>query len=283
MALYFIEFIVLSLAGWVYECTYCTWRTGKWQNRGFLYGPICPIYGAGAVAALLLCHTLPWLLSADAPLWRIFLISALFSAVLEYSTSWVLERLFHAVWWDYTNMPLNLNGRICLPASTLFGVMGVLIVRYLVPLEAAISARSIPLLNETVSLLLAFWMGIDMGLTVDSLVKLGERLDQMEQEFNESMESRVEQIKNAPAALAASAKAREQALSSLAARHLKLVPQRQRYLLSNMSFRGTTRRAMGERLQGAAAVMKRRLEGMRTKYTPEEYDFIYNDLDNPGD
>ena len=130
---YFIEFIVYSFCGWIWECCYCTVRTHKWQNRGFLYGPIVPIYGTGAVAAMLifggLGRTYPFLDGAALPVWKLFLICAAASAVLEYLTSYTLERIFHARWWDYSDMPLNVNGRICLPATTLFGVAGVLIVR----------------------------------------------------------------------------------------------------------------------------------------------------------
>lgn len=283
MSLYFVEFVLLSLVGWVYECTYCTIRTGRWQNRGFLYGPICPIYGAGAVAAFAICHHLPWLFNSSTTVWRIFLISAALSAVLEYSTSFALERIFHAVWWDYSDLPLNLHGRICLPASTLFGLMGVGIVKLLLPLETSLAARSIPLLTESVALLLCFCVGIDTGLTVDSLLRLGERLDQMQEEFDRGMESRVKQLKNAPAALTAQAKQREQALTTLVLRHQRSLPARQRYLLSNMSFRGGTRRGMGERLQNAAAGMRRHLEDIRARYTPEEYSYLYDDYDNPGD
>lgn len=281
MALYFIEFVILSLAGWVYECTYCTIRTGRWQNRGFLYGPICPIYGAGAVTALLLCHHLPKVLNPSAPIWRIFLLSALGSAVLELTTSITLEKLFHARWWDYSYLPLNFQGRICVPAATLFGLMGIAIVKLLLPFETQLAAQSVPLLNEAVSLVLAFAVGIDTGLTVDGLMKLGARLDAMQKEFDESMESGVERIKSAPAALAASAKAREQALTALVQDNLKALSARQRYLLNNMSFRGAGR-DMGELLQDAVTGVRRRLEVLRTVYTKEEYDFIHNHSDNPG-
>lgn len=282
MSLYFIEFIVLSLAGWVYECSYCTVRTGQWQNRGFLYGPICPIYGAGAVAAIMIAQHVPLLFNADTPVWRVFLITAALSAVLEYSTSYVLERLFHAVWWDYTDMPLNLNGRICLPATTLFGLAGVAIVKLLLPLEASLAAMAIPLLCESLSLILAFVVGIDTGLTVDSLIKLGERLDLMQEEFDSTMERRVESLKGAPAALAAQAKDAEQELSAVAERYRKGLSRRQKYILYSMRYRGLSRHNMAQQLKNGINDVRRRMDELRTQYTPEEYDFIHNDSDNPG-
>ena len=266
MALYFIEFVALALAGWVYECTYCTLRTGKWQNRGFLYGPICPIYGAGAVAAILIAHHLPRLFNADTPAWRVFLITAALSAVLEYSTSWALERIFHAVWWDYTDMPLNLHGRICLPATTLFGLAGVAIVKLLLPVETALAARSVPLFNECLSLVLAFVMGIDTGLTVDGLIKLGERLDAMQGEFDQTMERRLELLKGAPAALTAQAREAEQELSAVVERHRKGLSHRQKYLLRVMYYRGHTRRSMAQQLRDGLGGVRKRLEALQKEH-----------------
>ena len=76
---YFVYFVIFSFFGWIYESIYCTIKSKRWENRGFLYGPLCPIYGAGGVG-----------------------ITAI---VLEYGTSWTLEKLFHAYWWDYSEMP----------------------------------------------------------------------------------------------------------------------------------------------------------------------------------
>lgn len=122
--------IVFSVLGWVYECIYCSIKSGHWENRGFLFGPVCPIYGTGAISVFILVEYVHFMSFEVPPLWQIFLIFALGSAVLEYTTSWIMEKFFHARWWDYSNLPLNLNGRICLPASILFGVMGILILKY---------------------------------------------------------------------------------------------------------------------------------------------------------
>lgn len=266
MALYFVEFVILSLAGWVYECTYCTVRTGEWQNRGFLYGPICPIYGAGAVGAIIIAHHFPALFNPDSPGWRVFCITAALSAVLEYATSWVLERLFHAVWWDYHDMPLNLNGRICLPATTLFGLAGLVIVKLLVPLETELAAHAVPLLCESLSLVLAFAVGIDTGLTVDGLIRLGERLDLMQEEFDTTMEHRVQLLKGAPAALSAQAHGAEQELSAVVERHRRSLSTRQRYLLHSMRYRSRSRRTMAQQIKSGLGGVKKRLEYMQKEY-----------------
>lgn len=277
MALYFIEFIVLSFAGWVYECTYCSFQTGKWQNRGFLYGPLCPIYGAGAVAAIVIAHYLPGVFSADTPPLRVFLIAALGSAVLEFGTSWVLEKLFHARWWDYSDLPLNIQGRICVPATTLFGLAGLAIVKLLLPLETELASQSIPLLNELCSLVLCFALGVDTGLTVDSLMKLGERMDLMQQEFDQTMERRFEQLRSAPAALTAQVRDAEQELAAVVSRNQKRLSARQRYLLRNVIYRAPERTAMSERLRTGLLGVHKRLDEFRKEY--QEFQDEYNSVD----
>ena len=127
---YFIWFIIYSFIGWIYESAFCTIRARKWKNRGFLYGPIIPIYGIGALGVSLLSGCFPKIALSD---WKVFLICMAGSAALEYFTSWVLEKLFHACWWDYSRAPLNLNGRICFPAAIGFGLAGLFVLRVIYP------------------------------------------------------------------------------------------------------------------------------------------------------
>ena len=92
---YVCLFFIYSFLGWVYESIYCTIKTRRWQNRGFLYGPIIPIYGFGAVIISIFVNV-----AADnrvtTPVWKVFIVSMLGSAILEFVTSWGLERIFHA-------------------------------------------------------------------------------------------------------------------------------------------------------------------------------------------
>ena len=93
VAQYFDYFISFSFIGWAYECIYCTVKEKHWQNRGFLFGPICPIYGCGVVGALIIFHLLPPMTGGKAyPVWEIFLVCAVGSAIMEFVTSWVLEK-----------------------------------------------------------------------------------------------------------------------------------------------------------------------------------------------
>ena len=95
---YVVLFTVYSFFGWIFECTYCTFKTNRWENRGFLFGPIIPIYGFGAIAASIVFGLIPQVKTAGLNLWQIFLVCAVGSAILEYITSFLLEKIFHAVW-----------------------------------------------------------------------------------------------------------------------------------------------------------------------------------------
>lgn len=201
-------FITFSFVGWIYECIYCTCKGGHWQNRGFLYGPVCPIYGSGVVLALIVFHLIPTA-SAETthPVWEIFLICAAGSAVLEFVTSWVLEKCFHALWWDYSDVPFNIQGRICLPATCGFGVAGVLVVRFLLPFLDSLPLDHHALLNEFVGIVFSLILGMDLALTVASLTRILERMDLAEAEFNDRMEYGVMTIQQGPAAAMSAAKA----------------------------------------------------------------------------
>ena len=189
IARYFDYFMLFSFIGWVYECTFCTITNKKWSNRGFLYGPICPIYGSGATLAMLIFSYVPSL-SYESPWWKIFLICMIGSAILEYTTSYVLEKKFHALWWDYSNLPFNLNGRISLPTAMAFGVAGIIVVKYILPVIEQIPIQNYPLATEAIAMLLMAMGGADLALTVASLTELIARMDSMEEAFNQKIEGR---------------------------------------------------------------------------------------------
>lgn len=112
-----LQLIIYSFLGWCCESIYCSLGRGEWINRGFLTGPFCPIYGVGAVVTLTLLKHLP----KSAMI--VFLGGMLITSTLEYFTSWLMEKLFNARWWDYSKRPFNIKGRVCLLNSTLFGLL----------------------------------------------------------------------------------------------------------------------------------------------------------------
>lgn len=117
----FLWFLLYSFCGWLYESILVSVQERRPVNRGFLNGPLCPIYGTGAVLAVLVLG------QVQNPL-TVFLVSMVGATLLEYGTSWAMERLFHARWWDYSHFKFNLNGRVCLLGAVVFGIGGVAIV-----------------------------------------------------------------------------------------------------------------------------------------------------------
>ena len=118
---YFLLFIFYSFLGWILEMVVCTVFDKKVVNRGFLIGPYCPIYGSGCLLILSLLHKYQ-----DDP-FTLFIMAILVCSLLEYFTSYIMEKLFKARWWDYSNSKFNINGRICLESLILFGVLGLLL------------------------------------------------------------------------------------------------------------------------------------------------------------
>ena len=93
----FLWLITYSFFGWVYESILCSITSGTLVNRGFLNGPLCPIYGFGALTIILAFWQEP-----DISVWNLFFSSMVLTCTLEYVTSWAMEKLFHARWWDYS-------------------------------------------------------------------------------------------------------------------------------------------------------------------------------------
>lgn len=129
IATWFLIFVSYSFIGWALEVALGIFIEKRLRpvNRGFLIGPICPIYGFGALLITLVIGQTESVLA-------IFAVSFIGGAILEYITSYIMEKLFHVRWWDYDNMAFNVNGRVCLQCLVMFGVLGVLVIKVLNPL-----------------------------------------------------------------------------------------------------------------------------------------------------
>ena len=110
-----LTFFIFSFGGWLFEGALSLFRDHEVVNRGFLNGPLCPIYGAGAMLFIILTH---W---TDRPL-ELFFFGGLFACMLEYFTSYLMEKIYKARWWDYSHYPFNINGRVCLAGFLVFGL-----------------------------------------------------------------------------------------------------------------------------------------------------------------
>jgi len=120
--IYFLMFLLYSFFGWVLEVLVMVYHTKKVINRGFLIGPICPIYGYAAILMTLFIQRYQ-----ENPA-LVFLMAVFIASILEYGTSYIMEKLFHARWWDYSHQKFNLNGRICLSTMIPFGLLGLFII-----------------------------------------------------------------------------------------------------------------------------------------------------------
>ena len=122
---YFLFFLIYSFLGWFMEVCVSLWNKHKFINRGFLIGPYCPIYGWGCLAIILIVGS-----NIDDS-FGVFAKSILVCSLLEYSTSYFMEKIYNVRWWDYSNNKFNINGRICLETMIPFGLLALLII-YLV-------------------------------------------------------------------------------------------------------------------------------------------------------
>lgn len=193
---YIVVFMIAAAVGWLFESIYGILRLGRWDRRGFLFGPLCPIYGVGVVAGLLAFNR-PEVASGVVPVWAVFLASMAGSALLEYSVSLSMERLFGAVWWDYSDLPLNLNGRICLPASLLFGVGGVLVAYFVAPLFNTAYAQVPPVAFEVLALVFVGMLASDTTATLISLSDLMLKIMQMDEAVNTYADDKVQLLHEA--------------------------------------------------------------------------------------
>ena len=123
----FLAFLTYSFLGWVCETVYCSIGQRKFVNRGFLNGPLCPVYGFGAMAVLF------FLRPVRENLLVLYLSGVLVTSVIEYITGFLLEKLFATKWWDYSTYRFNIHGRVCLRNSLMFGVLSVIAARVIDP------------------------------------------------------------------------------------------------------------------------------------------------------
>ncbi len=160
---WFLWLMIYSFIGWVYESTICSIGHRKLINRGFLNGPYCPIYGTGAVLVLLVLGKIqnPVLL---------FFAGAVLTCSLEYLTSWGMEKLFHARWWDYSKRKFNIGGRVCLIGAVVFGAFSVVLVLFLHPWVKRLTDRLTDTALSWVCAILLVGVVSDLIVTVKGLL-----------------------------------------------------------------------------------------------------------------
>ena len=119
-------FIIYAFVGWCLEVVFCSVNTGKFVNRGFLNGPVCPIYGFGGTLVTVVLAPIGNFLV-------LYVVSVIVCSLLELVGGFLLKKLFHTSWWDYSDQPFNIGGYVCLKFSLLWGVACLLVVRFVHP------------------------------------------------------------------------------------------------------------------------------------------------------
>ena len=186
---WFLWFVLYSFIGWMYESILCSVAGKKLVNRGFLNGPVCPVYGTGAVAVVFVLSPLK-----DEPL-ALFLTSALLTTSLEYLTSGAMENMFHARLWDYSKRFLNFHGRVCLRGFVAFGAMSALVVRYVHPRVAALTGRLSARATHILVAALALLFAADLTLTLITVLGLDKRLRDAREALREQLEERIPRLR----------------------------------------------------------------------------------------
>lgn len=192
---YILFFYFYSVFGWILESIYCSVLDRKLTNRGFLFGPLCPIYGTGAVSMLL---SLGWIrpviesrIAGVAGIIVAFILVALIGTVVcdivEYITSFLMERLFNERWWDYSNRKFNLNGRICLHHSVFWAIGAIAFIYILDPLVGGYLLPLVPTeLKLPILAVITCVLAVDLIHSIITAISIRKIMDKLKQ-FSENV------------------------------------------------------------------------------------------------
>lgn len=185
---YFLLFISYAFLGWCMEvgCKYV--QFGKFINRGFLIGPYCPIYGWGAIAITILLKRYTYV-----PL-VLFIMSTLVCSIIEYFTSYFMEKKYHARWWDYSSKKFNINGRICLETLIPFGILGLFIMYVTNPMLFKIYQSMSKIVVHIISITLFIIFIVDNIISSNIISSVNVEGSKLVKDNTEEITEKVKQI-----------------------------------------------------------------------------------------
>lgn len=174
---YVFMFFVFSAIGWAIECTYRSLGEKRIINSGFLYGPMCPIYGTGCLVFDVI------LVPISAPIEKrliiVLLLGMLLADIVEYATSYIMEKLFNARWWDYSNNFLNLHGRICFKHTCYWAIFAFVYVYLIAPMyRYALGFISQEIRTIAVFVILAVFL-VDLTFTVKAATDINKLMTKL--------------------------------------------------------------------------------------------------------
>jgi len=186
--IYILLFFSYSFLGWIIEVTAKFIQYKRFINRGFLIGPICPIYGYGALLISLLLKKY-----LSDPL-AMFLFAMVICSILEYLTSYFMEKIFHARWWDYSTKKYNINGRICLDTMIPFGLLGILMMYLINPFLINIFSKfSFTLITSICSFFIVLYI-VDNVLSLIGLIMIKNDIDLYDKDNTEEISLKIKNV-----------------------------------------------------------------------------------------
>lgn len=184
-----IYFFVYCVCGYICEVVYCSVPAKRFVNRGFLYGPYLPVYGFGAVSVLLALDPFfkqPYL---------VFIFGIIVTSILEYFTSWMLEKFFKTKLWDYSKHKFNINGRVCLLNSTLFGLLCLVVVYVIQPFIAGFVDKFPEWLYHPLAMFIAIGMSVDATASIYHMAAFQAKVREVKEKGKEFQE-RLAELQN---------------------------------------------------------------------------------------
>ena len=191
-------FLIYSVIGWIIEVAYHAVTLGKVVNRGFLNGPLCPVYGFGMLAVLAITYFIPKNAAGQTNTLLLFLAGMTFTTFVELIAGWILDKAFHARWWDYSDVPMNLHGYICVKFSIIWGLAVLFAVKFYHPLIEKLTTSIIPAKLGWIILAISYAIIFaDFGITVaivQGFNKELKRLDDLQKAFRKPSDKMSEYI-----------------------------------------------------------------------------------------
>ena len=184
----FILFMLYSFIGWIIEMIDRTIIDKKIINRGFLIGPYCPIYGFGALLMIILLQRY-----VDEPI-TLFFMSIIIFSLLEYTTSYIMEKLFKARWWDYSNNKFNINGRVCLETMIPFGFAGMIAMYIVNPFFVRCIDRTPDIILTITFITLSIILIIDLSLSTSVMANVTKTIKKVKKDNTEEITKKVKEL-----------------------------------------------------------------------------------------
>lgn len=187
-----LYFYIYSFLGWVCESIYCSIGSKKIINRGFLSGPICPIYGFGALLTIFMLGSLKSTI-------LVFIYGIIITSTLEFIGGYLLETIFHTRWWDYSKRKFNIKGRVCLRNSILFGLLCLALIKLINPIVEGLVSQIPEVMLIIVVIISVTLFIVDFIFTINAINRLNHKLkdlDNIIDELNKAPEKRNNEFYN---------------------------------------------------------------------------------------